>query len=80
MRPVSSKSAHKPIGWSQGFAATSSAPVVREARASFQPAERPSRRAVAAGLDKLDLAESREQTRRSSSRKRERMLVDQGYE
>jgi hypothetical protein len=80
MRPVSSKSAHKPIGWSQGFAAISSTPVAHEARASFQPSEKPGRRAVAAGLDTLDLAERHEQTRRSGSRRRERLFAEQGYE
>jgi hypothetical protein len=77
---MSFASAHKSIGWSLGSAAVSPKPVAHEPRASFQPAVTPGRRAVAAGLDTLDLAERHEQTRRSGSRRRERLFAEQGYE
>jgi hypothetical protein len=77
---VSSGFAHKPIGWSPGSVAVSLKAVPHEARASFRPAERPGRRATEAGLDRLDLAEDHEQTRKSGTRRRERLFAEQGYE
>jgi hypothetical protein len=53
---------------------------MHESRASFRPAPAPGRRAAAAGLDTLDLAENHEQTRRNGSRRRERRLVEHHYD
>lgn len=77
---MSSGFAQKSIGRSAGSVAVSLKAAAHEARASFRPAERPGRRAVEAGLDRLDLAESQEQTRRGGTRRRERLFVEQGYE
>jgi hypothetical protein len=69
-----------PIGKSQRSAAVSPEPTMHESRASFRPAATPGRRAAAAGLDTLDLAENHEQTRRNGSRRRERRIAEQQYE
>ena len=70
--------AHKPTGWSPGSIAVSQKAAAHESRASFRPAVRPGRRAVAAGLDTQDLAENQGQTRKSGPRRRERQFVEVG--
>ena len=67
------KHARKPIGGTEGASA-------HESRASFRPSATPGRRAMEAGLDGSDLAERDEQARRSGSRRRDRLFVEQGYE
>jgi hypothetical protein len=49
-----------------------------ELRASFRPAVTPGRRAVEAGIDRQDLADSQGQTRKSGTRRRERQFVERG--
>jgi hypothetical protein len=70
---MSLENARKPIGGSEGAS-------THEPRASFRPSATPRRRALESGLDKSDLAERDEQARRSGSRRRERLFVEQGYE
>ena len=77
---MSSGPARKLIERFRGSAAASPKPDAHEPRASFRPAKKPGRRAAAAGLDRLDLAESHEQARRSGSRRRERQFAEQSYE
>ena len=68
------------VGWSPGAVAASLKAAPHEARASFRPAGRPGRRATEAGLDRQDLADDHEQTRKSGTRRRERLFVEQGHE
>jgi hypothetical protein len=77
---VSSESAKKSNVWLQAEAQVSPHAGPHEPRVAFRPAERPGRRAAAAGLDSFDLAERQEHTRRSAPRRRERLSIDQGYE
>jgi hypothetical protein len=73
---MSVKTAHKPIAWTAGRSANSAEPVAHESRARFRPAVKPGRRAVAAGVDGLDLSEKHEHARRSGSRRLERLFAE----
>ena len=77
---MSFETAQKPIARTEGAASAATAPVAHESRARFRAAVRPGRRAVAAGVDSLDVSERHEQARRSGSRRRERLFVEQRYE
>ena len=77
---MSSESTQKSIVWSQAEMQVSPHSGLHEARETFRPAERPGRRAAAAGLDRFDVAERQVHTRRGAPRRRERLSIDQGYE
>lgn len=72
--------AHKPIGSTERLSTILPKPTAHEARASFRAAVTPGRRAVKAGLDRLDVSVRHEHARKSGSRRRERLFVEQGYE
>ena len=79
-RPVSSGTGYESIDLFEGFGVVSPVSVTHEPRASFLPIRRAGRRALAAGLDRQELAESHERTRRGVPRRRERLFVDQRFE